>query len=83
MAGLCFGIGAMEWCAVILAMALVWSAEALNTAIELLADALSPDPHPLVGRAKDVAAAGVLLAAMGAAAVGLIVFVPKIVDRLG
>jgi diacylglycerol kinase (ATP) len=81
--GLWLGLGSGEWCTVVLAMALVWSAEALNTAIELLADAVSPNPDPKVGRAKDVAAGGVLLASLGAAAVGLIVFVPRLLERLG
>jgi len=82
-AGLWLGLGAAEWYALLLAMALVWTAEALNTAIELLADAVSPDHNSMVGRAKDVAAGAVLLASLGAAAVGLIVFVPRILVRLG
>jgi diacylglycerol kinase (ATP) len=57
-------------------MALVWLGEALNTAVELLADAVSPTPHPLIGRAKDVAAGGVLLAAGAAVVIGLMVFIP-------
>ena len=76
--GLIFKIAPLEWCVVFLAMGLVLAAEALNTAIEFLADAVHPDHHPLVGKAKDVAAGGVLLAAIAAAAVGLMVFVPKI-----
>jgi diacylglycerol kinase (ATP) len=43
-----------------------------------LTDLVSPDFHELAGRTKDVAAAGVLLMAMGAATVGLIIFLPKI-----
>jgi diacylglycerol kinase len=76
--GIGFKIEPLEWCAVLLAMGLVLAAEALNTAIEFLADAVHPEHHPLVGKSKDVAAGGVLLAAIAAAAVGLIVFVPKI-----
>ena len=55
---------------------MVWVAEALNTALELLCDAVSPDFHPLVGKAKDVAAGAVLISAMGAATLGFIVFGP-------
>ena len=55
------------------AIALVWAAECLNTAVESLADATSPDHHPLVGRAKDAAAGAVLCAAIGAAVIGLLV----------
>ena len=54
------------------------AAEAVNTAVETLADAVKPERHPLVGRAKDLAAAGVLLAAMAAATVGLLVFGPRV-----
>ena len=68
-----------EWIALIGAITLVWVAEALNTAIEFLADAAVPDPHSLIKHAKDVAAAAVLLAALGAVAIGLLVFWPKIV----
>jgi diacylglycerol kinase (ATP) len=64
----------LEWCAVVGAIALVWTAEALNTAVETICDLVHPEPHPLVARAKDVAAAGVLFAAIGAALVGALVF---------
>lgn len=64
----------MEWALVALAIAAVWSAELFNTAVEALTDLVSPAYHPLAGKAKDIAAAGVLLAAAGAAVVGLIVF---------
>jgi len=77
--GFWFGISMVEWCSLALAAGLVFAAEALNTALELLADAVHPDHHPLVGKAKDVAAGGVLLAAIAAAAVGAIVFLPKII----
>ena len=76
------GISRLEWCVVLLAMALVWVAEGFNTALELLADAVSPEHHPLVGQAKDVAAAAVLLAALGAAAVGVLVFGPHLLVLL-
>ena len=52
-----------EWAAVLLCVGLVWVAEALNTALEFLADEVNQEHRQLIGRAKDVAAAGVLLAA--------------------
>jgi diacylglycerol kinase len=67
-----------EWLAITLVAALVLSAEAMNTAVEFVVDLVSPDYHPLAGKAKDVAAAAVLLAAFGAVIVGLIIFLPKI-----
>ena len=76
--GFALGISRGEWLAVVLAMALVWSAEALNTAIEALCDVVSPDHDPRIRIAKDAAACAVLLSALGALVVGLLVFVPRL-----
>ncbi|WP_223648374.1 diacylglycerol kinase family protein [Hymenobacter psoromatis] len=76
--GLYFQLRPTEWALVALAVAGVWAAELFNTAIETLTNLLSPGYHPLAGRAKDVAAGAVLLAALGALAVGSCVFGPKI-----
>ena len=65
-----------DWVALLLAIGLVWLAEAMNSAIEYLLDLVHPDQHPLVGRAKDVAAGGVLVAAAVAALIGALVFLP-------
>ena len=75
-------VNAGEWCAVLVVIGMVWSAEAVNSALELLADHLAPEEHPLVGRAKDVAAGGVLAAAIIAVTVGIIVFGPRLVGRI-
>lgn len=82
-AGFWFDIEKTEWCAVVLAIFGVFAAEAFNTAIEELTNLVSPDPHPLAGKAKDLAAAGVLCTAIGAAIVGFIVFLPRIVNLFG
>ncbi|AWN16729.1 diacylglycerol kinase family protein [Salinisphaera sp. LB1] len=74
--GLIVGVTPIEWCVLILAITTVWVAEALNTAFELLCDVASPDFHPVVKKAKDVAAGAVLLSALGSVAIGLIVFLP-------
>jgi len=76
--GLYFRLSGTEWALVALAVASVWAAELFNTAIETLTNLVSPEYHPLAGRAKDVAAGAVLLAALGALAVGGLVFGPKI-----
>ena len=68
----------LEWALVTLAAAGVWTAELLNTAIETLTDLASPAYHPLAGKAKDVAAGAVLLAALGALVVGALVFGPHV-----
>lgn len=71
-------ISVAEWCAVILAIGLVWVGEAINTAIETVVDLASPARHALAGKAKDVAAGAVLLAAVTAASIGGVVFLPKL-----
>ena len=53
-----------EWLAILLCIGLVWTAEALNTALEFLADEIDTAHRPGIGRAKDVAAAGVLIATL-------------------
>ena len=77
-AGFFFALSAREWCWIILAIATVWTAEALNTAFEFLADAASPQFHPLVRDAKDVAAGAVLITGIAAAIIGTIIFWPHI-----
>lgn len=81
-AGFYWHIAAGEWLAIVLCMALVISLEAMNTALEYLTDLVSPAYHPLAGKAKDAAAAAVLLAAIGAAIVGVIIFGPRITTLL-
>ena len=77
-AGFWFRISRSEWAEVTAAVGLVWTAEGLNTAIEAVVDLVSPDPHPLAGRAKDVAAGAVLCAAFAALVIGLLIFVPRV-----
>jgi diacylglycerol kinase (ATP) len=69
-----------EWCWIVLAIIAVWTAEALNTAFEFLTDVASPTFHPVAGKAKDVAAGAVLIAALGAVVIGLLVFGPHLSD---
>jgi len=78
--GLIFQLSATEWCCLILAIIAVWSAEALNTAFEFLADVASPEFHPLVKHAKDVAAGAVLISAIGAAIIGILIFAPHLIN---
>jgi diacylglycerol kinase len=82
-AGTHVGLGRTEWLWIVLAVVLVWSAEAFNTALEHLADALHPERHPRIGLAKDMAAAAVLIAAVGAAAIGVLVFWPYLSGASG
>ena len=70
------------WALLVLAMGLVLAVEALNTALESLADRVAPEEHPLVGRAKDLGAGAVLLASIAAAIVGFVVMGPPLWERL-
>ena len=81
-AGALFGISPVEWALVALAVAGVWAAEAMNTAIEFLVDLASPELHPLAAKAKDVAAGAVLVAAIGSLVVGVLVFGPHVLKLL-
>lgn len=67
-----------EWSSVLLATGLVWTAELLNTALEVLADRVSKEREEPIRLAKDAAAAAVLMAALAALGVGLMIFGPKL-----
>ena len=80
-AGVLLDVGGWDWCWLVTAITMVVVTEVINTAIEILGDAVSEGKYdPRVGRAKDVAAAAVLLAAMGAVVIGVIIFVPHLLD---
>lgn len=70
---------ATEWALLTFAMSLVWVAEMLNSAVEKIMDHLHPGRHDAVKWIKDVAAGAVLVAAIGAAAVGALIFIPKFI----
>ena len=73
-AGLVVQLDALSWAIVLLCCGVVISAELVNTAIETTIDLVSPEFHPLAGRAKDIAAAAVWVLATIVAIVGIIVF---------
>lgn len=74
--GIAAKVTRLEWLALVVAMVSVWMAEAMNTAFEFLCDVASAGFHPLVARAKDVAAASVLICAVGALVTAALVFAP-------
>jgi diacylglycerol kinase (ATP) len=75
-AGLWLKIRDDDWRWIVLAIALVWVAEIVNTAFEHLCDVVQPEFHVSVRTAKDVAAGAVLVAAIAAAIIGVLVFLP-------
>ncbi len=81
-AGFHYRLSSTEWALVVFATALVLSAEAMNTAVETLTDLASPERHELAEKTKDVAAGAVLIAAIGAAVIGGLVFLPKVFTSL-
>ena len=76
-------ISYMEWLVCLLLIGLVIMAEFINTAVEYVVDLASPKVHPLAKAAKDTASAGVLMMAIISAAIGLIIFVPKLIVFIG
>ena len=77
-AGLGFGVAREDWLWIVAAIALVWIAEAVNTALETLCDTLHPDRAEGIGRTKDLAAGAVLVAALAAVLIGALVFWPYV-----
>ncbi len=72
-------ISSAEWLWIALTVALVLTAELLNTAIEILTDLVSPDWNEKAGHIKDVSAAAVTITAAFAVVVGCIIFLPKLI----
>jgi diacylglycerol kinase (ATP) len=75
-------LSARDLAVLLLTIAMVWSAEFLNTAIEAVVDLASPDKHPLAKVGKDVGAAAVLIAALAAIGVGLLILGPPLWERV-
>lgn len=72
------GLKREEWLWVVAAIALMWLAEALNTALEFLCDVVHPGQHPLIRNAKDLGATAVLITAVAAIIIGAIIFWPHL-----
>jgi diacylglycerol kinase len=73
-------ISAIEWCAVLLCIALVIALEMFNSAIERLCDKLHPERDTKIGAVKDMCAGAILVAAIVSAVIGCVVFAPKIIN---
>ena len=71
-----------DWAVLILAIALVWTAEFINTALEAVVDLASPQHHPLAKVGKDVGAAAVLIAALTSVLVGLLILGPPLWQKI-
>lgn len=80
--GLWLRLPRRDWTILILTFMIVWMAEFTNTALEALVDMVMPEPHPLAKVTKDVAAATVLVGAIGAVLIGLLILGPALWQRL-
>lgn len=69
----------VEWSLILLCIGFVFSMELVNSGIERLADRISEERDPVIGKIKDIAAGAVLVSALAAAAVGLIILLPKLI----
>ena len=78
LAGFWFSASAQEWCFLLVAIGMVWTAELINTALEHLVDLVSPEFHLLAKHAKDCAAGAVLFASLTSLLIGAIIFLPKV-----
>jgi len=80
--GLWLDLPFRDWAVLSTTIAMVWTAEFLNTALEIVVDLASPDLHPLARAGKDVGAAAVLIAASSAVIIGIILLGPPLVNKL-
>ena len=79
-AGLVLQIDLLSWAIILLCCAVVIMAELFNTAVETIVDLVSPEFHPLAGRAKDIAAAAVWFLSLVVAIVGVLVYANAIIS---
>jgi diacylglycerol kinase (ATP) len=80
--GLWLSLPPRDWAVLILTIAIVFTAEFINTAIEAVVDLASPEKHPLAKVGKDVGAGAVLVAALAAVLIGLLILGPPLWDKL-
>ena len=79
--GLVADLDAVRWAIVLLCCGVVLCAELLNTAIETIVDLVSPEYHPLAGRAKDIAAAAVWVLCVFVALAGVLTIASALIDK--
>ncbi|MCE5209451.1 MAG: diacylglycerol kinase family protein [Chloroflexi bacterium] len=80
--GLLLKLSNIQWTALILCFGLVWLAEFINTAVEVVVDLVSPEFHPLARKCKDVAAGAVLIAAICSIIIGLLILAPALYQAI-
>jgi len=81
-AGILLKISILEWCLIIIVIGLVFIAELFNTSLERLADAVDPEWNDRIMKAKDFAAAAVLISAIISVITGGLIFIPRILNLI-
>ena len=71
-------LSSQDWAILLISIAIVWAAEFLNTALEIVVDLASPELHPMAKAGKDVGAASVLIASTTAAIIGVLIMGPPL-----
>lgn len=79
--GFWLGLDRYDWTLITIAICFVWLAEIINTALEAITDLASPEQHPLARVGKDVGAGAVLLASLTAIILGLLIFLPRLLEK--
>jgi diacylglycerol kinase (ATP) len=82
LAGIWLEVSKTEWLILIICIGMVLSAEIFNSSIEKLVDLVSPDYNKKAGRIKDLAAGAVLMLSITAAVIGLLIFIPRLINLL-
>jgi diacylglycerol kinase len=77
---LLFQVSGSEWVVLSVTIGLVLAFEVMNTAVEQIVNFISPEFHPLAGKIKDLAAASVLILSIASIAIGLLIFLPHIIN---
>lgn len=83
LAGLALQISLTHWMILVFAIGLVFICEMMNTAIERMVDLATAEYHPLAAAAKNMAAGAVLIAAITSVVIGILVFLPYLLEKLG
>ena len=81
LSGMFLSISIIEWSLIILAISLVLSLEAVNTSMEMLSNKVENNYSETIKKVKDIAAAAVLISSIGAAIIGCLIFIPKIINQ--
>jgi diacylglycerol kinase (ATP) len=81
--GLWLSISRLDWIIIISMIGLVFTAELFNSAIEKIGDSITSEYSDNIKKAKDYAAAAVLITALAVAIVGLIIFIPRFIEKFG